>query len=250
MFVLRGWQMLDGNQIQQVLGCQLKPQLSTAASDCTFWAQLPLMLGIYAASYSWFRLESRMPNLSSSKWSTAWGTYYSFCSLNCLKSPTQSDHVIVHILLNVLCIHYFFGSFTIHRYPIGWASLKKPLCINSYWSWSEKQRMVCSCALLPFAFWAYLILLSSGRGSNSNEILVYFLPHKSHVCEKMFQEEGISANVNIQEFPLFFVPFDFDLLSLEMESSFKVKQEKYGRLGYLEIVKANGDISCCSLMCT
>lgn len=51
---------------------------------------------------------------------------------------------------------------------------------------------------------------------------MYFIPRKSLVCERMFQEEGVSANVTIREFPLHFIPFDFDLLSLELESSFQV----------------------------
>ena len=63
------------------------------------------------------------------------------------------------------------------------------------------------------------------RSNKQCEILVYFLPHKSLVCEKMFQEEGISANVTIREFPLYFIPFDSDLLSLELENSYKVSSQ-------------------------
>lgn len=42
------------------------------------------------------------------------------------------------------------------------------------------------------------------------------------MCEKVFQEEGISADVSIGEFPLEFVPFDSDLLSLELDGAYKV----------------------------
>ena len=51
---------------------------------------------------------------------------------------------------------------------------------------------------------------------------MYFLPNKSRVCEKLFQEAGISANITLGEFPLYFIPFDYDMLSLELEGSFRV----------------------------
>jgi hypothetical protein len=54
------------------------------------------------------------------------------------------------------------------------------------------------------------------------EFSVYFLPNKSSVCEKLFQEAGISANVSLGEFPLYFIPFDYDMLSLELDATFKV----------------------------
>ena len=53
------------------------------------------------------------------------------------------------------------------------------------------------------------------------DFAVYFLPRRTIVCEKVFQEEGISANVTFGEFPLDFIPFDYDVLSLELDSAFK-----------------------------
>ena len=42
------------------------------------------------------------------------------------------------------------------------------------------------------------------------------------VCEKVFQEEGIFADVTLAEYPLDFIPFDSDILSLELDSAYKV----------------------------
>jgi hypothetical protein len=64
------------------------------------------------------------------------------------------------------------------------------------------------------------------RSSSRNlEFSVYFLPNKSGVCEKLFQEAGISANVSLGEFPLYFIPFDYDLLSLELDATFRVTSQ-------------------------
>ena len=42
------------------------------------------------------------------------------------------------------------------------------------------------------------------------------------VCEKVFQEEGIAADVTLSEYPLDFIPFDSDILSLELDGAYKV----------------------------
>lgn len=41
------------------------------------------------------------------------------------------------------------------------------------------------------------------------------------VCEKVFQEEGIFADVTLAEYPLDFIPFDSDILSLELDTAYK-----------------------------
>lgn len=38
------------------------------------------------------------------------------------------------------------------------------------------------------------------------------------------EEEGVIGNVTIGEYPLYFIPFDEDVLSLELERSFKVQR--------------------------
>lgn len=41
------------------------------------------------------------------------------------------------------------------------------------------------------------------------------------VCEKVFQEEGVFADVTLAEYPLDFIPFDSDILSLELDTAYK-----------------------------
>jgi hypothetical protein len=41
------------------------------------------------------------------------------------------------------------------------------------------------------------------------------------VCEKVLEEEGVLANITIGEYPLYFIPFDEDVLSLELDNSLK-----------------------------
>ena len=46
-------------------------------------------------------------------------------------------------------------------------------------------------------------------------------PRRTLVCEKIFEDEGILGEITIREFPLYFIPLENDLLSLELESSFE-----------------------------
>ncbi|KAL2631473.1 hypothetical protein R1flu_016159 [Riccia fluitans] len=48
-----------------------------------------------------------------------------------------------------------------------------------------------------------------------------FCPRRTIVCEKVLEEEGILNNVTILEYPLHFIPFDEDVLSLELDTAFK-----------------------------
>ena len=50
---------------------------------------------------------------------------------------------------------------------------------------------------------------------------VYFVPHRTVVCEQMLEDEGALEHCEIGEFPMGLVQFDSDLLSLEMESVFR-----------------------------
>lgn len=47
------------------------------------------------------------------------------------------------------------------------------------------------------------------------------MPRRTMVCEKVFQEEGVFADVSLAEYPLDFIPFDSDVLSLEMDGAYK-----------------------------
>lgn len=40
------------------------------------------------------------------------------------------------------------------------------------------------------------------------------------VCDKILEDQGVLGDVSIAEFPLYFVPLEKDVLSLELEESF------------------------------
>ena len=63
--------------------------------------------------------------------------------------------------------------------------------------------------------------MHANREAKGIEFGVFFLPARSHVCEKVFAEEGVFGDVYIGDYPLNFIPFDSDILSLELPSSFK-----------------------------
>lgn len=50
---------------------------------------------------------------------------------------------------------------------------------------------------------------------------IYFVPHRTVVCEQMLEDEGALEHCEIGEFPLGLVQFDSDLLSLEMDWVFR-----------------------------
>lgn len=65
-------------------------------------------------------------------------------------------------------------------------------------------------------------LTLSRRGGKQLDIQAYFQPRTSTVCERIFQDEGIAANIRTGDFPLDFIPFDNDVLSLELQDVVKV----------------------------
>eukprot|EP00245_Coleochaete_scutata_P001569 TRINITY_DN11946_c0_g1_i1.p1 TRINITY_DN11946_c0_g1~~TRINITY_DN11946_c0_g1_i1.p1 ORF type:complete len:607 (+),score=112.22 TRINITY_DN11946_c0_g1_i1:84-1904(+) len=50
---------------------------------------------------------------------------------------------------------------------------------------------------------------------------IYFTPRRTIVCEKVLEDEGVFADVVMHEYPLDLIPFDEDILSLEMETAYK-----------------------------
>lgn len=54
------------------------------------------------------------------------------------------------------------------------------------------------------------------------EYAAYFMPRRSLVCEEVLEREGVKGDIQVAEYPLNFIPFDSDVLSLEMEAAFKV----------------------------
>ncbi|XP_052726912.1 vacuolar protein-sorting-associated protein 33 homolog isoform X2 [Vigna angularis] len=53
------------------------------------------------------------------------------------------------------------------------------------------------------------------------EYHVYFVPRRTVVCEKVLEEEKLHHVVSIGEYPLYIVPMDEDVLSFELDLSYK-----------------------------
>ena len=49
---------------------------------------------------------------------------------------------------------------------------------------------------------------------------VYFVPHKTLICEQVLEDEHVLHHIDIGEYHLDLIPFDTDLISLELESCF------------------------------
>ncbi|XP_078360973.1 vacuolar protein sorting-associated protein 33A-like isoform X2 [Oculina patagonica] len=64
------------------------------------------------------------------------------------------------------------------------------------------------------------VLSEEGRESKKKEFTILFVPRKTMLCERKLAERNVSF-VNIDEYPLELIPLDSDVLSLEMDSSFK-----------------------------
>ncbi|KAI5798855.1 Sec1-like protein [Geopyxis carbonaria] len=53
------------------------------------------------------------------------------------------------------------------------------------------------------------------------EYSVFLTPRRTLVCEKIFEDEGVLGDITIREFPLYFIPLEPDILSLELENAFE-----------------------------
>lgn len=53
-----------------------------------------------------------------------------------------------------------------------------------------------------------------------HEFSIFFVPRRTLVSNATLEEVGIIGDVNISEFPLYFMPLEQDILSLELEDAF------------------------------
>ncbi|KKY24916.1 putative vacuolar sorting protein [Phaeomoniella chlamydospora] len=58
------------------------------------------------------------------------------------------------------------------------------------------------------------------NGTGEHEFSIFWVPRRTLVSNKILEDEGILGDANISEFPLFFLPLETDVLSLELEDSF------------------------------
>ncbi|XP_045171518.1 vacuolar protein sorting-associated protein 33A-like isoform X2 [Mercenaria mercenaria] len=69
---------------------------------------------------------------------------------------------------------------------------------------------------------AQSLLREDQKGGFRREFHIIFVPRKSLLCEKKLKEAGVHGSLtNIEEFSLALIPFDYDLMSMEMDNSFK-----------------------------
>ena len=61
----------------------------------------------------------------------------------------------------------------------------------------------------------------SSQTSSSMEYSIFFVPRRSLICDKFLEDEGIFGDCSVGEFHLDLIPFDEDLLSLEMNDCFR-----------------------------
>ncbi|PWY71739.1 vacuolar sorting protein [Aspergillus heteromorphus CBS 117.55] len=58
------------------------------------------------------------------------------------------------------------------------------------------------------------------NGNVEHELSIFWVPRRTLVSNSILEEAGIIGDVNIAEMPLYFVPLEQDVLSLELEDSF------------------------------
>ncbi|KAL5017366.1 hypothetical protein ScPMuIL_006955 [Solemya velum] len=77
------------------------------------------------------------------------------------------------------------------------------------------------------------LLHEDQKGGFRKEFHIIFVPRKSLLCERKLKEMGVYGTLqNIEEFSLSLIPFDYDLLSMEMETTFRecYLENDYSRL--------------------
>ncbi|KAF7510907.1 hypothetical protein GJ744_005737 [Endocarpon pusillum] len=58
------------------------------------------------------------------------------------------------------------------------------------------------------------------NGSVEHEISIFWVPRRTLVSNKILEDEGVLGDVNVSEFPMYFLPLEDDVLSLELEDAF------------------------------
>ncbi len=58
------------------------------------------------------------------------------------------------------------------------------------------------------------------NGSVEHEITVCWIPRRTLVSNKILEDEGVLGDVNVLELPIYFLPLEDDMLSLELDDAF------------------------------
>lgn len=59
------------------------------------------------------------------------------------------------------------------------------------------------------------------KASDQKNYSVHFLPRRTTICERVLEEEGVYGEITCDELDIDLIPFEDDLLSLEMDTSFR-----------------------------
>ncbi|KAI5305282.1 telomere binding protein [Ascosphaera pollenicola] len=57
-------------------------------------------------------------------------------------------------------------------------------------------------------------------GTEDNEFSIFWTPRRTFLSNQILEDEGITGDVSVYEYPLYFFPLDDDVLSLELADSF------------------------------
>ncbi|QDZ22765.1 vacuolar protein-sorting-associated protein [Chloropicon primus] len=69
--------------------------------------------------------------------------------------------------------------------------------------------------------------MSKRKDTATIHFSIYFTPRKTVICERILEDCGVLGSLQVDEFPLWLIPFDEDVLSLELNSVFnEVNVEK------------------------
>ena len=58
------------------------------------------------------------------------------------------------------------------------------------------------------------------NSSIDHEFSIFLIPRRTLICNKILEDAGVLGDVSVEEFPLYFIPLEPDVLSLEFEDSF------------------------------
>jgi hypothetical protein len=58
------------------------------------------------------------------------------------------------------------------------------------------------------------------NGTLEHEFSIFWVPRRTLVCQQILEDEGIIGDVSAAELPLYFLPLEDDLFSLERPDSF------------------------------
>lgn len=73
-----------------------------------------------------------------------------------------------------------------------------------------------------FSFISFRICREDRSRGIRKDFYLFFVPHKSLLCEKRLKNKGVFGNFSVEEFTCELFPFDNDLMSMEIQYAFKV----------------------------